>query len=66
MPQPGPSLEGFVQARHFADPDRFPPHLLGGYKDSLPCGVCPMEREEGSLLVRNLVGNSDNAKLGRR
>jgi hypothetical protein len=35
MPQPGPDLEGFVQARHFADPDRFPPHLLGGYKDSL-------------------------------
>jgi uncharacterized OB-fold protein len=35
-----------------------------GYKDSLPYRVCLVRLEEGPLLVSNLVGNSDNAKLG--
>jgi uncharacterized OB-fold protein len=35
-----------------------------GYKDSLPYRVCLVRLEEGPLLVSNLVGDSDNAKLG--
>ena len=36
----------------------------GGYNDSLPYRVCLVRLAEGPLLVSNLVGNSDNVKLG--
>ena len=35
-----------------------------GYQDALPYRVCLVRLEEGPLLVSNLVGNSDNARLG--
>jgi uncharacterized OB-fold protein len=35
-----------------------------GYRDDLPYRVCLVQLEEGPLLVSNLVGNSEGAKLG--
>jgi uncharacterized protein len=35
-----------------------------GYADDLPYRVCLVRLEEGPLLVSNLVGESDTAKLG--
>lgn len=35
-----------------------------GYKDALPYRVCLVRLAEGPLLVSNLVGRSDGAKLG--
>ena len=35
-----------------------------GFNDSLPYRVCLVRLEEGPLLVSNLVGNSDQARLG--
>lgn len=35
-----------------------------GYKDDLPYRVCLVRLDEGPLLVSNLVGSSDGAKLG--
>lgn len=36
----------------------------GGFNDALPYRVCLVRLAEGPLLVSNLVGNSDTAKLG--
>ncbi len=36
----------------------------GGFNDALPYPVCLVRLAEGPLLVSNLVGNSDGAKLG--
>ncbi len=35
-----------------------------GFRDALPYRVCLVRLAEGPLLVSNLVGNSDGAKLG--
>lgn len=35
-----------------------------GYQDALPYCVCLVRLEEGPLLVSNLVGQSENARLG--
>jgi len=35
-----------------------------GFRDNLPYRVCLVQLDEGPLLVSNLVGNSDNARLG--
>ncbi len=35
-----------------------------GFNDSLPYRVCLVRLDEGPLLVSNLVGDSDNARLG--
>jgi len=35
-----------------------------GYQDSLPYRVCLVRLAEGPLLVSNLVGHSENARLG--
>jgi len=35
-----------------------------GFKDELPYNVCLVRLQEGPLLVSNLVGSSDGAKLG--
>jgi uncharacterized OB-fold protein len=34
------------------------------FDDSLPYRVCLVQLEEGPLLISNLVGDSENAKLG--
>jgi uncharacterized OB-fold protein len=36
----------------------------GGLNDALPYRVCLVRLEEGPLLISNLVGRSDTAKLG--
>lgn len=36
----------------------------GGLNDALPYRVCLVRLAEGPLLVSNLVGSSDAAKLG--
>jgi hypothetical protein len=35
-----------------------------GFKESLPYRVCLVRLAEGPIMVSNLVGNSDNAKIG--
>jgi uncharacterized OB-fold protein len=35
-----------------------------GYKDSLPYRVCLVRLEEGPVLVSNLVGETDDVRLG--